>query len=321
MARLAIIGSGAWGSALSIALIANFNKIYLICKNKQQQNFKVKHSYLGIVIDNNNIIISTNYNILTKVDAILIATPSYAFANIITNIMPYLDKQQIAWATKGFSDGQLLHQIFSNKLPKYPCCIISGPSFAAEVARFKPTALVVASNSTAVSDFWTKAISTKYLRSYKSSDVIGVEVGGAIKNILAIAAGISVGLGFGANTMSALITRGLTEMIRFGVVLGAKKETFIGLSGLGDLTLTCLDDLSRNRQFGQQLVKNNSVELALQTVGATVEGINAIDTVLSIAKKHNINMPICKKIKAVIIGDISAIDAVYELMNRDIIYE
>jgi len=159
------------------------------------------------------------------------------------------------------------------------------------------------------------------MRAYMNSDMIGVEIGGAIKNVLAIAAGIASGLGFGANTQAAIITRGLSEMKRLGKVIGAEEKTFYGLSGLGDLVLTCSDDLPRNRRFGKELAKNNNIDTALMNVGATVEGLNTLKMVLKLSKKFKVELPICEQVSKVVIGESSAEDAVKVLMSREQISE
>ena len=319
--NIVIIGAGAWGSALSIALTQNFNNIFLICHNEKQLiEIKDGHPVLQVKFAK-NITLTTDYQVLKQSDSILIATPSYAFSEVLLTIKPYLVKHKIAWATKGFANEKLLHQTFAEILIDFSPCVISGPSFALEVANSKPTALVVASSNKKTSEFWAKKIQNSNLRVYISNDITGVEIGGAVKNIIAIASGISSGLGFGTNTMSALITRGLAEMSRLGISLGAKQQTFMGLTGLGDLTLTCLDDLSRNRRFGKEIAKNNNVATATKNVGATVEGLNALTTVLKIAKKQKIEMPICEKIEQIINNKITPLDAVKDLMARKIAYE
>jgi glycerol-3-phosphate dehydrogenase (NAD(P)+) len=320
MQKLAIIGCGAWGSALGIALADNFAQIAILCHNDHQaQEFTtLGHPVLGVQYPKNVKLVS-DYTTLKNTDGILIATPSSAFSEILGNIKS-LNSKHIAWATKGFSENKLLSEVFKQKLDIAPCAI-SGPSFAIEVAQKKPTALVVASTDTAQLDFWSQAVNTQNLRAYTTTDIIGVQIGGAVKNILAIAAGIAAGLGFGANTISALITRGLAEMSRFGTSLGADAKTFMGLSGLGDLTLTCFDDNSRNRQFGTILATNNNIESAITKVGATVEGIKALDVVLDIANKQNIEMPICEQVKNITSGKISAKNAITNLMSRGITSE
>ncbi len=229
----------------------------------------------------------------------------------------------MAWATKGFdtSKEQLLIESFNQVFPTKSGCVISGPSFAFEVTQGKPTTLVVASDNVTNTEVWSKAIQTNTMRAYMNSDMIGVEIGGAIKNVLAIAAGIASGLGFGANTQAAIITRGLSEMKRLGKALGTEEKTFYGLSGLGDLVLTCSDDLSRNRRFGKELAKNNNIDTALKNVGATVEGLNTLKMVLKLSKKYKVELPICEQVSKVVIGENSPEDAVKALMSREQISE
>jgi glycerol-3-phosphate dehydrogenase (NAD(P)+) len=326
--NLVVIGAGAWGSALAINLSYLFDKVFLICHEQKQTELQ-NHPAL----DNpypQNVVLTTKYESLNDCDNILIATPSYAFFEVLNSLKPFIKSpktttKNIAWATKGFAGEKLLHQTFKETfkeiLPNLNPCLISGPSFAKEVASLKPTALVVSSESEEVAKTWANLIKSPNLKTYISTDIIGCEVGGAVKNILAIAAGVSSGLGFGTNTMSALITRGLAEMTRFGESLGAKNKTFMGLTGLGDLTLTCLDDKSRNRSFGKLLAKYNDKEKALIEVGATVEGLNALPVVLKIAKDKNVKMPICESVGGILSGKITAKTAVNNLMLRDSLYE
>lgn len=319
MANLAIVGSGAWGSALAISLSEKFDTIHLIAQDADEvEILGNQHSALNTPFSS-NISIASDLSIVSTVDAVLIATPSSAFAEILNKLSHYVSKQHfIAWATKGFDtpNGCFLHETFESALPSHAACVISGPTFAMEIAKKKPSAIVVASKDSATREYWSAAIQTKTLRAYASEDIIGVEVGGSVKNILAIAAGAANGLGFGANTQAAIITRGLAEMIRLGVALGADKSTFQGLSGMGDLVLTCSDDLSRNRRFGKELAKNSTIDEALANVGGTVEGYNTLQLILSMAHAKDIEMPICEQVFAVIEGDKSPTDAVTELMLR-----
>lgn len=318
MANLSIIGAGAWGSALSIALSDNFDTIYLHTHTQDEvDRFQPQHPALSVNYAN-NIELTFDLSKIQQSDSVLIAVPSYGFLASLKAIKSFLTKQPVAWATKGFdTDAQcFLHESFESILDGRPSCVISGPSFAAEVAKHKPTALTVASKDKKNRDYWAQVLHTNTLRAYTNDDVIGVEVGGSVKNILAIAAGIASGLGYGANTQAALITRGLAEMMRLGVALGAKPLTFNGLSGLGDLVLTCSDDLSRNRRFGKELANNQSAEQALNNIGATVEGVNTLMLVLSIAKKNNIEMPICEQVKSVIKAQTTPTEAVNYLMSR-----
>ncbi len=324
MANLSIIGAGAWGSALSIALADNFDTIYLHTHTQEEANtLQPKHPALPTNYAD-NVELTFDLSKIGQSESILIAVPSYGFSTTLETIKPFLNsKQAIAWVTKGFDTNHqcFLHESFESILGDYSSCAVSGPSFAFEVASHKPTALTVASANKTTRNYWAKALRTKTLRAYTNEDIIGVEVGGSVKNILAIAAGIAAGLGYGANTQAALITRGLAEMIRLGKALGAQESTFNGLSGLGDLVLTCSDDLSRNRRFGKELANNQSVEQALDNVGATVEGLNTLELVLSIANKNQIEMPICEQVHQVTQGLITPTEAVNHLMSREQVNE
>ncbi len=318
MANLSIIGAGAWGSALSIALSDNFDTIYLHTHTQNEvATLQPQHPALSVNYAD-NVELTFDLSKIQHTDGVLIAVPSIGFSATLKAIKPFLSHQAVAWVTKGFDTnaGCFLHQSFESILCAYSPCVISGPSFALEVANRKPTALVVASKDKEMRDYWARAFNANALRAYTNDDVIGVEVGGAVKNILAIASGIASGLGYGANTQAALITRGLAEMIRLGVALGSQLATFNGLSGLGDLVLTCSDDLSRNRRFGKELANNQSAEQALKNVGATVEGVNTLALVLSIARKNSIEMPICEQVAQVINGKSTPTEAVNYLMSR-----
>ena len=324
MANLSIVGAGAWGSALSIALSDNFDVIYLHTHTQEEvTTLQPKHPALPVNYKS-NVELTSDLSKIRQSESILIAVPSYGFATTLEAIKPFLNSEQvIAWVTKGFDTNHqcFLHESFESILTDYSSCAISGPSFAFEVASQKPAALTVASKDKNTRDYWAKALRTQTLRAYTNEDIIGVEVGGSVKNILAIAAGIALGLGYGANTQAALITRGLAEMIRLGKALGAQESTFNGLSGLGDLVLTCSDDLSRNRRFGKELANNCSVDQALENVGATVEGLNTLELILSIAKKNQIEMPICEQVYQVTQGLITPTEAVNHLMSREQVNE
>ena len=315
---LAIVGAGAWGSALAIALSEKFDRIFLITKdNANTDRLGNQHEALSIPF-NSNISIGSSFEVVKDSLAVLIATPSSSFNSVLTNLEPHINRKPVAWLTKGFDpdNGKLLHESFSQKLPNHHPCVISGPTFAAEIVEKKPAAIVVASKDKITRDFWAETIQTNNLRAYTNSDIVGVQVGGSVKNILAIAAGIANGLGFGANTQAALITRGLAEMTRLGVALGADKVTFQGLSGMGDLILTCSDDLSRNRRFGKELANNIPTDKALKNINATVEGFKALKLVIRIANNHQIEMPICEQVLAVTEGKITPREAVNELLLR-----
>jgi len=315
---LTIIGAGAWGSALAIALSDKFDNIYLITKDKQNSdNIGNQHPALSKPFSP-NIKIGSSYKVIQKSMAVLIATPSSSFSYVLKKIKDDIGQTPLAWVSKGFDpeSGNLLHETFHQQLTSHCPCAISGPTFAAEIVEKKPAAIVVASVDKNTREFWSNIVQTKTLRAYTNSDIVGVQVGGSVKNVLAIAAGIANGLGFGANTQAALITRGLAEMTRLGVALGADKLTFQGLSGLGDLVLTCSDDLSRNRRFGQELAKNVPSDIALKNINATVEGFKALELVLKLSEKYQIEMPICEHVYKVTQGLITPKEAVTELLLR-----
>lgn len=253
---------------------------------------------------------------------ILIVVPSHGLRDTLTRIRPMLTADsRICWATKGFelSTGKLPHQVAAEVLgPEFPVAVLSGPTFAKEVAAGLPTAMTIASNDAGFARALAEAISSDNFRAYTSDDIIGVEVGGAVKNALAIGAGMSDGLGFGANTRIALINRGLVELMRLGVALGAKKETFMGLAGMGDLVLTCTDDLSRNRRMGLALAAGKSVEEAQEEIQQVVEGVKAAKAVHDVAEKLGIEMPIANQVYRILYEGVAPRAAVEALMTREL---
>jgi glycerol-3-phosphate dehydrogenase (NAD(P)+) len=239
---------------------------------------------------------------------------------LLQELAPHLRADaRVAYATKGFelATGLLPHQVASVVLgERVPTAVISGPTFATEVGAGLPTAMTIASTDSVFALELAQRLSGPNFRAYTSDDVIGVEVGGAIKNVLAIGAGISDGLGFGANTRIALIARGLVEMTRLGVALGARKETFMGLAGLGDLVLTCTDNQSRNRRFGLALAGGVGVAAAQKAIGQVVEGVLAARAVREVATKVRVEMPLCEQVYRVVYEGVAPKEAVKELMSR-----
>jgi glycerol-3-phosphate dehydrogenase (NAD(P)+) len=229
----------------------------------------------------------------------------------------------VFWLCKGVesASGALGHQIAASVLPKASVGVLSGPSFAQEVAGGSPTALVAASADPALCELAVEALHGDSIRIYRSSDVVGVEIGGAVKNVLAIATGIADGLALGLNARAALITRGLAEMTRLGVALGASPDTFTGLSGLGDLVLTATGDLSRNRQVGLMLAQGVALPTILERLGHVAEGVHCADTVTRLAYDHDVAMPIADAVTAVIHRRMAPRDAVLSLMRRDSRFE
>lgn len=253
---------------------------------------------------------------------ILVVVPSHGLRDTLKAILPHLtDESRVCWATKGFElhSGKLPHQVAAEVLgASRPMAVLSGPTFAKEVAAGLPTAMTIAANDEDFARALATAISGGTFRAYTSDDIIGVEVGGAVKNVLAIGAGMSDGLGFGANARVALINRGLVEMVRLGVALGAKKETFMGLAGMGDLVLTCTDNLSRNRRMGLALAAGKTVAEAQDEIQQVVEGVLAAEAVHEVAQKMGIEMPICHQVYRILYEGASPREAVGALMGREL---
>jgi glycerol-3-phosphate dehydrogenase (NAD(P)+) len=253
---------------------------------------------------------------------VLVVVPSPALREVLTELVPHLaPAMHVAWATKGFEQGsgKLPHQVAREVLgPERRIAVLSGPTFAREVGAGLPTAMTIASPDVAYAQTLARELSSENFRAYTSTDILGVEIGGAVKNALAVGAGLSDGLGFGANTRVALITRGLKEMTRLGVALGARTETFMGLAGLGDLVLTCTDDQSRNRRFGLLLAAGRSPEAALAEIGQSVEGYAAARAIESVAVRAGVEMPLCAVVYRVLYEKLPVRDAVRALMSRPI---
>ena len=251
---------------------------------------------------------------------ILISVPSHALRETLNRLKPLLlGEERVCWATKGFelSTGRLPHQVAGEVLgSELPMAVLSGPTFAKEVGEGLPTAMTVAANDSDFAADLAAALSGSNFRAYTSDDIVGVEVGGAVKNVLAIGAGLSDGLGFGANTRIALINRGLSEMTKLGVALGAKPETFMGLAGMGDLVLTCTDNLSRNRRMGLALANGMTVEEAQEEIQQVVEGVLAAKAVREVAANLGVEMPICEEIYRILYEGVPPADAVRALMSR-----
>jgi glycerol-3-phosphate dehydrogenase (NAD(P)+) len=257
-------------------------------------------------------------------DDVLVVVPSHGLRAVLTALREEGQVRRLAWATKGFEldSGLLPYQVVSQIFPpELPTAVLSGPTFAREVGAGLPSAMTIASTNPSYAKRLAESISTATFRAYTSSDVIGVEVGGATKNVFAIGAGICDGLGFGANTRIALITRALAEMTRLGTALGARKETFMGLAGMGDLVLTCTDDQSRNRRFGLAIARGAGAEQALREIGQVVEGYNGARAVRAVAAKLGVPMPIVEQIYRVLYEGLRPRDAVDALMRRPIAEE
>jgi glycerol-3-phosphate dehydrogenase (NAD(P)+) len=257
---------------------------------------------------------------VTAADDVLVAVPSHALRATLSALAAW-PLRRLAWATKGFEleTGLLPYQVAGQLLPaSLPTAVLSGPTFAREVGAGLPTAMTIASTDAEHAHRLAERISSDTFRAYTSNDVVGVEVGGATKNVYAIGAGICDGLGFGANTRIALIARGLAEMTRLGLALGARKETFMGLAGMGDLVLTCTDDKSRNRRFGLALAAGSSAAAALSGIGQVVEGFNGARAVHRVAEQHKVPMPIVEQLNQVLHEGADPRAAAVALMRRPI---
>lgn len=326
--KIAVLGAGSWGTALALALTRNLHAVTLWGHRESHcaamQNAGKNESYLsGFDFPDNLRVESSLYNIVADHDRYLIVTPSHAFRSTLQQLKNagVNDDALIIWATKGFdSDGPvLLSDVVEQELGSNARrAIVSGPSFSKEVAGDLPTAITTASDNESTAREVAELFSGDRLRVYTNSDLIGVQVGGAIKNVMAIAAGISDGLGYGANSRAAIVTRGLAEIARLGVALGAKIETFQGLAGMGDLVLTCTDDQSRNRRLGLGLGRGNTLKQTLEEIGQEVEGYTTTPEVIKLAKQHQIEMPICEQVHAVLYEDMPAQQAVKMLLTRQL---
>lgn len=324
---LAVIGAGSYGTALAIAVASKGLSVCLYDHNPQHAKFmeqeRQNHKYLPdirfpdslhVVGDLKTAVLSSPY--------ILIVVPSSAFCEILREIKGYLTpKHRLAWATKGLesASGMLLSQVIEQEFKDLcppPIAALSGPTFAKELACGLPTAIACAGNNDEWVSLLCQIMHTPTFRVYKSHDIIALQLGGAIKNVIAIGAGMSDGLGFGANARTALISRGLVEMIRLGASLGASEHGFMGLSGLGDLMLTCTDNQSRNRRFGFMLGQGKTVEEALAAINQVVEGYHMVKVIKALADKQQVAMPICQEIYEVIVNGKSCKAAAQALLAR-----
>lgn len=326
--RIAVLGAGAWGTALAIHLAKVGHEVtlwtYRAEQAEQMQASRQNSTYLKDIAFPEGLNVTADFaEALKNADAVLVVVPSHVFRETLTELAKHTlnPNCHIAWATKGFeiSSGMLLHQVAQQVLGNYaPIAVLSGPTFAVEVAKGLPTAMVSAAFDESEAQYWAQAFQNERFRMYTQSDMTGVEVGGAYKNIMAIATGLSDGLHLGANARAALISRGLVEMMRFGQAMGAQTETLMGLAGLGDLVLTCTDDLSRNRRFGLNLARpGQNTDLVIAQIGQVVEGVKAARAVKQIALAKGLDLPIMMQVLAIIEGEIAPADAVKQLMSRD----
>lgn len=321
--NIAILGAGAWGTALAISLSAR-HRVTLWARDAAQVALmsasRCNQRYLPeIQLPQQLHLTADLHAALDAAELLLLVVPVSALRTTLQQIAQLSKPIPVIWACKGFEaeTAQLPHQVVAETLPSiFQNGVLSGPSFALEVARGLPTALTLASSDGEFARQMAHALHHPRLRIYSSTDVVGVEVGGAVKNVLAIAAGISDGLGFGHNARAALITRGLAEMTRLGLKLGGSAETLGGLSGAGDLILTCTGDLSRNRRVGMMLAQQQSLPEILSQLGHVAEGVYTVREVHQLAQRLGVDMPICAAVYRVLYEQVAAASAVEDLLNR-----
>lgn len=326
-AAITVLGAGSYGTALAICLARNGHDTLLWGRNHDDMQAmatdRINHRYLPEIRLPDQLAVTED--LVAAVAAsqnILVVVPSHAFAETLRSIKPHLKPQaRVAWATKGLEPetGRLLQDVARDILgDDVSLAVLSGPTFAKELAKGLPTAISLSSTDpefiTVLSDLLHCG---KTFRVYTNPDFIGVQLGGAVKNVIAIGAGMADGIGFGANARTALITRGLTEMCRLGCALGAKKETFMGMAGLGDLVLTCTDNQSRNRRFGLLLGQGVAVEAAMQQIGQVVEGYRNAREVFNLATRVGVEMPITEQIYQVLYQGKDAKSAALDLLGRE----
>ncbi|WNC72563.1 NAD(P)H-dependent glycerol-3-phosphate dehydrogenase [Thalassotalea psychrophila] len=326
-ADISVIGAGSYGTALAFCLARNGHKTLLWGRSaKHVEAMSVTRSnekYLPGFTFPDSLALETDIETAIKASTnLLLVVPSHAFVDMLMQIKPFLTKEhKVAWATKGLDpqEGRLLQDVAAEVLgDSVSLAVLSGPTFAKEMAAGLPTAISLASTDDGFADTLSDLLHCeRTFRVYKNEDFIGVQLGGAVKNVIAIGAGIADGIGFGANARTALITRGLAEMSRLGAAVGAQASTFMGMAGLGDLVLTCTDNQSRNRRFGLALGAGDTVENAIENIGQVVEGYRNTKEVHMLAKRHNVEMPIVEQIYQVLYKGKPAQDAAVALLGRD----
>lgn len=321
--RIAVFGAGAWGTALALAFSRQHETILWSREpaeiNALRRDGENRRYLPGIPLPT-NLQLTDQLPQAAQADLHLVVTPLAGLRDTARALRIASPGAPLLWACKGLEAGtaKLPHQIVAEELgEEAPWGVLTGPSFAAEVAQGLPAAVTLAARNIEFARHWVETLNDKRLRLYANDDLIGAEVGGAVKNVMAIAAGVADGMGFGLNARAALITRGLAEITRLGVCLGGRRDTFMGLAGLGDLVLTCTGDLSRNRRVGLMLAEGRSLSDILATLGHVAEGVSTTHEVAALARRIGVDMPITVAVEGVLNGTISARDAVEQLLSRD----
>ncbi len=322
--RIAVLGAGSWGTALAIQLARSNDEVRLWGHRPEHIErlvaLRENTDYLpGYPLADPIVPTADLAAAVAGASHLLIAVPSKGFAGLLEQLGALIDEDVVVfWASKGFDldSGRLLHEIFAEKMPNRWYGVVSGPTFAAEVAKGMPAAIACAGSDPAATESFAELLRGGRFRAYTTLDIVGVELGGALKNVLAIAVGAADGLGFGANTRAMLMTRGLAEIMRLAMQLGAERETLMGLAGLGDIILTCTDDQSRNRRFGLYIGQGKTVEQAEIEVGQTVEGLRAARAVFRRNEQLGLELPILTEVYRVLCEGKSPRDAVRDLESR-----
>lgn len=324
-ATVSVLGAGSWGTALAAVLARNDVSTTLWGRDaaavEAMQATRRNARYLPELELPQSVHFTHDLEAAVRgADVLLIVTPSHAFGDLIDRIAPAVTAGTgVAWATKGFDpgSGRFLHEIVGERLPGVPAAIVTGPSFAREVAQGLPTAVTVHSADAAFAKKIADLLHSTRFRAYTGSDMVGAELGGAMKNVLAVATGVADGMRLGLNARAGMITRGLNEMLRLGAAIGARAETLMGLAGLGDLVLTCTGDLSRNRRLGLALGRGVSLKEAVAEIGQVVESIETVDTVMRLAAQHGIELPISQGVQRVLHEEITPAEGLRQLLARE----
>ena len=325
--KMTVYGAGSWGTALALQLARNGIDVLLWAHNSEKiakyEQQRENSCYLPGINFPDTLHCTDSLGIaMQHANDQLIVVPSHGFRDLLKQLKPHLhENHSIVWATKGLEvgSGKLLHEVLIEELgDNVPYGLVSGPTFATEVAKGLPSAMTAAASTEELATRTAAAFQGGNYRVYSSTDVLGVELGGAIKNVLAIAAGISDGLGFGANARAAIITRGLAEILRLAKSMGADTETIMGLAGVGDLVLTCTDDQSRNRRLGLALGKGADLDQAIAEIGQAVEGAKSSHSISLLAARADVEMPICEAVQKVLYDGLSPEQAVKELLGREL---
>jgi glycerol-3-phosphate dehydrogenase (NAD(P)+) len=324
--KIAVLGAGSWGTALAALMARHGHAVTLWGRDAAisaaiDQRHENPRYLPGIALPDNLRATTDMAAALATADLVLVVVPSHAFTETLRTLAPLRPGGAgVAWATKGFEtgSGRFLHEVAEDILgPDVPLAVVTGPSFAKEVALNLPTAVTVHGNDAAFAQTVAEVMHGPAFRAYTGDDMVGAELGGAMKNVLAVATGVADGMELGLNARAGLITRGLNEMLRLSAVIGAKPETLMGLAGLGDLVLTCTGDLSRNRRLGLALGRGQSLTDAVREIGQVVESVQTADEVMRQAERHGIDLPISSAVRSVLHGDLSPSDGLQQLLARE----